>query len=317
LLKNRVEKGKQPLPLLQLGELHLAMEQYPAAEELLKMALELDPGSASVWVDLGVLCTRKDEVKSAIEYFENAMQRDPYDFTIRSNLATSYRKMNFTERAEVEYKRILNVARNHVESHIGLGEVYSLFGDGGDADMYDLAISHFSDAIHMAEGRIGSKRLTKKELAAAYYSRGYARVKLYESGTLTKAEGVLGQARKDFGLCFKNDPEHHKAYRAKEKLAKRLGYLSPQRLADRLGPLLIMILSLTVFVFTQTSFFIQEPIGSLKEPGYYALLTFGALIFMVAGLYLPQTLKLKVAGIQLEKSAVEQISTSSTLGISK
>jgi hypothetical protein len=92
--------------------------------------------------------------------------------------------------------------------------------------------------------------------------------------------------------------------------------LFPQ-LADRLGPLLIVLLSLTVFFFTQTSFFFHEPIRSLKEPGYYALLSFGALIFMVAGLYLPQILKLRVAGIQLEKSAVKQITTSSTLGISK
>jgi hypothetical protein len=204
-----------------------------------------------------------------------------------------------------------------VESHIGLGEVYSLIGEGGDADMYDLAIINFSDAIQMAGERIGSRRLTKKELAAAYYSRGYARVKLYETGTLTKAESVLRQARRDFWLCCKSDPEHHKTNRAKKKLTKRLGYLAPQRLADRLGPLLIMLLSLTVFFFHAGQLFFQEPIGSLKEPGYYALLTFGALTLMVAGLYLPQIWKLKVAGIQLEKSAVEQITRSSTLGISK
>jgi hypothetical protein len=51
--------------------------------------------------------------------------------------------------------------------------------------------------------------------------------------------------------------------------------------------------------------------------GTYALLTFGSLIFMVAGLYLPQILKLKVAGIELEKSSVNQITISGTLGISK
>jgi hypothetical protein len=154
-----------------------------------------------------------------------------------------------------------------VESHIGLGEVYSLIGDAGDADMYDLAIIHFSDAIQMAEERIGSKRLTKKELAAAYYFRGYARVKLYEIGTLTKAESVLRQARRDFWLCCKSDPEHHKANRAKKKLTKRLGYLSPQRLADRLGPLLIILLSLTVFFFTQASFFFKNRSGLLRSRG--------------------------------------------------
>jgi len=50
---------------------------------------------------------------------------------------------------------------------------------------------------------------------------------------------------------------------------------------------------------------------------YYILLTFGYLLFMVVGLYLPQILKLKVGSIELEKSTVDQIRTSGTLGISK
>jgi hypothetical protein len=71
-----------------------------------------------------------------------------------------------------------------------------------------------------------------------------------------------------------------------------------------------------VFILTQSSFFFGRPITSI-DAGYHSLLTVGALIFMVAGLYLPQLLKLKVAGIELEKRVVDQITTSGTLGISK
>ena len=53
------------------------------------------------------------------------------------------------------------------------------------------------------------------------------------------------------------------------------------------------------------------------ESGYYIALTFASLLFMVVGLYLPQVLKLKVAGIELEKSNVDQAETGGTLGISK
>ena len=62
-----------------------------------------------------------------------------------------------------------------------------------------------------------------------------------------------------------------------------------------------------------------KPIENFPElaGGYYALLTFGSLLFMVVGLYLPQILKLRVAGIELEKSSVDQASTGGTLGISK
>jgi hypothetical protein len=38
---------------------------------------------------------------------------------------------------------------------------------------------------------------------------------------------------------------------------------------------------------------------------------------MIAGLYLPKVLKLKVAGIELEKASVNQVSAPSTLDISR
>jgi hypothetical protein len=40
-------------------------------------------------------------------------------------------------------------------------------------------------------------------------------------------------------------------------------------------------------------------------------------VIMIAGLYLPRVLKISVAGINLEKSAVDQIATPSTFGIRK
>src|SRR6185295_5909551 len=60
-----------------------------------------------------------------------------------------------------------------------------------------------------------------------------------------------------------------------------------------------------------------KPVEDFPEfaAGYYGLLTFGSLLFMVVGLYLPQILKLRVAGIELEKSSVDQAATGGTLGI--
>jgi hypothetical protein len=40
--------------------------------------------------------------------------------------------------------------------------------------------------------------------------------------------------------------------------------------------------------------------------GPHLALTFGSLVLAVAGLFLPELLKLKVAGVELEKSPVEQ-----------
>jgi hypothetical protein len=83
-----------------------------------------------------------------------------------------------------------------------------------------------------------------------------------------------------------------------------------------MGPWLLTILSLVGFFLSQANLFFSVP-GKQIDIGYYILLTFGSLMFILAGLSLTQLLKLKVAGIELEKSVVEQITTSGGLGISK
>ncbi|MBM3235438.1 tetratricopeptide repeat protein [Candidatus Poribacteria bacterium] len=324
LLNDQRQKEDDASTLLQLGELLLKMEEhteaeeekYSEAEKYFMRALEKNRESATPYADLGVLYTFREDFKRGAQYFEDALKRDPDELTIWSNLAEAYLRSNLKEKAEAEYKRILRITSEHIESQIGLGEVYTAMGDDGDRDMYEQAIRHFTDGINMAESKKGSKRMKKKELAAAYYSRGYASVKLYEISKVIGDERLLHDALGDFEECFRLDPDYHKAGRAIEKLKKRLSRFSLQRLMEKLGPPLISVSSLFVFILSQCSFFFGKPNISI-EVGYYALLTFGSLIFTVAGLSLPQILKLKVAGIELEKSSVEQITTPGPIGISK
>jgi hypothetical protein len=53
------------------------------------------------------------------------------------------------------------------------------------------------------------------------------------------------------------------------------------------------------------------------ETGYYVLLSFSCLTFMIVGLYLNQITKLKVGNLELEKSTIDQISTTSSFGITR
>ena len=59
---------------------------------------------------------------------------------------------------------------------------------------------------------------------------------------------------------------------------------------------------------------IKIPFGE-KLFVHYLATTFSSLVFMIVGLYLPQIMKLKVAGIELEKSSTDHIRTSTSLGI--
>lgn len=200
---------------------------------------------------------------------------------IWSNLAEAYFKGGLQEKAEEVYHRILRITEGSLDSHIGLGEVYSAMGDAGDEDRYKEAIHHFTQRTQQ-----GSKILKKREMAAVFYSRGYARVKLYEISRGTPDESLLTLARRDFDTCRQNDPDHHKAARASEKIQKALKRLSPLKIMEKLGPLAIFLLSLFIFVASNIAFFQGKPAGF--TPGYYALFCFGSLLFMIAGLSLPQ-----------------------------
>ncbi len=317
LIMDQKKKKTASLFLLQqLAELHLAMEEYAKARQILDEILENNQEHVSAHAALGILYVRQENFKTAIQHFEIATRLDPHNLTIRCNLAEAYRNDGQLPSAEVEYKRILSVAPDHAESHIGLGEVYTAMGDPGeDSDLYDHAVCHFDLGIKIATNRTENK-LAKKKLAAAYYSSGYAKVKLYEAPGAIRDESLMHKALRDFKNCFDNDLDHHKAKLAQEKLQKRLNRFGSQRFAETMAPWIIFLSSMFVFIAIQIHFFYDG--GIIKEHyGDYALLTFGSLLLTVAGLFLPHILKLKIGtgGIELEKSPVDQITTLSSLGI--
>jgi tetratricopeptide (TPR) repeat protein len=318
--------------LLMVGELQLLMEDYDAARTSLTMALQKDEAqedddrymrTAKPNTDLGILCMRTKECKQAIRHFEKAMKIDLTDLALRSNLAEAYLRDERLDDAQREFLRVLKTAPDHIESKIGLGAVYSALGDAGDTDMYEAAVAQYSAALNLAERKAGSKRLKDAELAKVRYSRGYAYVKAFEAAASPKDRRRLYDARVDFRECLRLDGEQHKAQRAVEKIEKVLPRRSPQRIMEDWIPSLIFVLSLGVFLEFQISLIhlpswlrFLTPMQPIP-PSEYITVTLGSFLFMVASCYLPQLLKLKVPGIELEKTAVDQITTLGPVGISK
>lgn len=307
-----------------LGEACLRMELYEDAEQHLWKALKklreknnLDAFSedhlANIYANLGVLFICTGLFKKAVQKFEEALKLSPANqLKIRYNLAEAYFKANQREKAEVEYKKILSVTQAHVESHIGLGDVYTAMGDDGDWEMYQQAIYHYSQAMKLSRTETGSKKLKKYELAAVHYSRGVARVRYFETAKIWPKKSFLHDALVDFQKCHKNDPDHHKSAQASKKVRNFLS-LSPMRFLERFGPMLITWAAFSAFLISSLAFIFHTPCKITA--GYYALLSFGSIVFMIAGLYLPQILKLKVGPIEIEKIPLSQITTPSSLGL--
>ena len=311
-----VHAEDDPHLYLQLGNLCLSMEAYEDAESYLsKLSTAERSGqdAARLHTALGVVCARRENWKEARRHFELANGRNPVDLKVRSNLAEVVFKAGDLQRAEADYRDILAVAPGHIESHVGLGELYKSLGDSNaDEDNYSEALHHLSRALEIASGRQGSKRLRRREIAEIHYSMGYTRAKLYEVSARTRRYTVLRQAARDFKSALDDHPQNYKAERALQKVRDELKQGSAQRAAERFGPVLLVTLALFVFIVVQGAFLFAKPKISLGVSDYI-LLTFGSLLFIVAGLSLPQLLKLKVGIVELEKATVEQVGTQITL----
>jgi tetratricopeptide (TPR) repeat protein len=315
--------------LLKRAKLRLTIGKYEKAREDYLEALKRLEGKgyymelAAAYSELGTLCANTDDFRQAAQCFAKALEQNPDDLTTRCHLAEAHCKLGETEKSERAYTEVFSVTPGQVEAYVGRGELYKTMGDAGEADMYDQAVSMYDEAIKLSRSGCGSKVLSNKEMAAVLYARGYARVKLYEATKHAPDERLLRDALADFRLCFSKDRCHLKAKRAQEKLSARLVYTRPQQVFRSYGPHIVFALSLFVFAYTQYLFFTGKPvIWNSKEKvleslggEFYSMLTFGSLIFMVAGLSLPQLLKLKIAGVELEKSSVDQIQPSGNIGI--
>ena len=392
ILTSLTDEADEKLNFLFLGDLYLMTADYEEAEKCYLKALEVYKNSSNVYDKLGVLYMRLEDYKNAIRNFESALKYEPDDLNLQSNLAEAYMRADILEKAESLYHKVLEVSPFHIESIIGLGEVYTTMGENDDPDMFLAAQNYFTKAIKYSKSEHNSKKLKNNELAAVYYSRGYCCVKAFESAKFFSDNNLLNQAREDFKSCYDLNHDNYKAQRAVEKIEKRFGYNSVQWLTEKAGPKVIFFISLFFLMVAQFAFFVGKPVLTNKEytisqenidllqtknlpvevinglnslqgysfkdrnqflellktglgeenfnkfkpiildnisegitvnsfqpieTGYYILLTFGSILFMITGLYLPQLLKLKVGGIELEKSSVDQIKSSSPLSIGK
>jgi hypothetical protein len=206
---------------------------------------------------------------------------------------------------------VLKCAPGTIDALIGLARVCIELADEGETEYYQQAEQRLSEALrHGRDASTGSTRLQGTSLEEALYQRGFARTKRWE------AEGgaplTLVRALRDFRDCKRNP----QALTARTKIMAYLLQTTQESFLAWLGPLVMFCAAAAVFVLVQRDFFFDGH-GLIDNALTYGTLTFGALAFMIAALYLPNLSKFKVAGIELEKTVANQVSAPSSLGISR
>lgn len=311
LLVAGLERSKTVERLAGAALIAIAIGDHHAARKHLREAVELDPSDSQVWFLKGLAHARDGDFDRAIEGFARAAQLDPENRTTRVHLGAAHLRLGNPARAEEEFRRVVQVADGEIDAHVGLGETLIVIGEDTDPAALDEAIEHFTRALSLDASmndpdpgrREGSSKLGRLQRAAVYYGRGYARVSAYEAKPLLKrtaGRDLLKRARRDFGRCCELDPTHGRARRALLKVAPHVTP-APADVLTRVAPMIVSLLALTVVAAASANFLIGWPDKRLLGPTEWTFATLGGLVLLVGGLTLPDLLKLKVGGVELEK----------------
>jgi tetratricopeptide (TPR) repeat protein len=294
---------------------YVAIGNFDDALKLVNPMLSFDE-DGRLHAAAAVAESRCDNHPRSVDLFRRSISLGSDDMETRTNLGDALRKADRLEEAEGEYQRVLRITSDSVDARLGLAETYVLMGDrDSDDDLYEQAIDQASQALKLGVAMMGSRRLSKRERAEVYYLMGYAWVKRQKAAeSVAIAGSALNNAREQFRAASREYRDLDKAKRALAKI-KRSSHATPDGRTALVGRCLVLFLAGVTFALAQISFFVETNTHRMLSGTDYSLVTFGALLFTVVGLYLPHILKLKVGSIELEKTAASEANTPSTISL--
>ncbi|MDR2793175.1 MAG: tetratricopeptide repeat protein [Treponema sp.] len=140
-------EASNPYAIIGLGHLHYDFKEY--REALFYWEKMLQPGITPNKVDIRVLtsignCHRKLKTfESGIPLFEQALERDPYNFYALFGLADCYRGLNQAAYSLEYWNRILKQDPRNKVILTRAGDAYRALGD------YDLAVENYERALNI------------------------------------------------------------------------------------------------------------------------------------------------------------------------
>jgi len=174
---------------------NVAVESMQAADwqtafRYLKKGIETDPGIAGLWVNLGVLYSRNEQLDKAVQAYEQALSVQPSNRSALVNMASALHDLGREEEAEYFSKQVTYYRNRNPYYH------YSLAQTAYQEQRTDDAIGHLAEAVKLKDDEhqfyflrgLIYEQLEDYDLAA----RSYRKAK----DTAEKADLVSGYTRK-------------------------------------------------------------------------------------------------------------------------
>ncbi|MFH1283086.1 MAG: tetratricopeptide repeat protein [bacterium] len=156
-------------------------EEYQNAIEEYKKIIELRPGYANGYNDIGVLYKEIGEYDKAISAYKSAIALNPNYTDAHNNLGNVYLELNDKSSALYEYTQAVNLNPDYAEAHNNMANLYYFSGD------YEKAVEKYKDAIKI-----------DPNLTAAHINLGVVYFK----------QGNYSEALNELEIAEKQEPEN-------------------------------------------------------------------------------------------------------------
>ena len=206
------------------GQILLKLKRYSEAEVAFQKAIVINP-RATFYNNLGILHKEQGKIKSALTYYNQAIEINPTDANAYYNKGLLHYKQGKIDLAFTNFERTIELSPNRAEGYIGRGVCYAEQGK------MDLALADYTKAIQPSaflrqnqdssgaysnRGRLYEQQ-GKIELALADYNQAtklnHNNVRAYfNRGSLYQKQGKTQLAITDYSQVIRLDRKHSEAY---------------------------------------------------------------------------------------------------------
>lgn len=312
-----------------LAEAHLKAGNISEAEGIYKSINDMFPTFQDALVGLGelykTLGDKALETKSkedAEEYFQNAKEYYKKSLSANQNPKTASRSLLKKEEAAVHYSlgyvsaKLYETQSGHDLSLLRNAEHhFRLSLKTGDANSYraESSITKIRSELERAQ------KFTDKTKSAFTV--------ILATIVFLAAQFCFFYGRPFYNTTYQLNPEKLNQFIAVNKLDTLGPQMAKLSLLKEGSEQSLLTKTLEMLPKNTKQEEVQKLIGSATalrnldfkqiDEGSYALISFGSLLFIIAGLVLNQLSKLSVGALQLEKTSIETASTSTLLNIKK
>lgn len=138
---------------INLGNMYMELNppQIDTAMNLFLQVYQKDNNNFEANNNLGSAYLQKEEYRSAIKYFQNALRIQPKNNEVRANLARTYAKNGDYDNAKTTYKELIKTDKKNWDAYLELSKVCMQLNENTEAEGYLIYIRDNNPAFNRSE----------------------------------------------------------------------------------------------------------------------------------------------------------------------